>query len=121
MKCATASFVVCELSYLKSIIYNYVLEVWLFIRRSVNVYHAIYRPLCYWLLVVWMRGMNLGLFELIWWVLVDRDWEECCVGEWIFVSLVINFSRFVGFLGFLCWFLFDWDCCYRPPLSGFVG
>ena len=97
MKCATASFVVCELSYLKSIIYNYGLEVWLFIKRPVNVYHAIYRPLCYWLLVVWMSGMNLGLFELIWWVLVDRDWEECCVGEWIFVNLVINFSRFVGF------------------------
>ena len=61
---------------------------------------------------------GFGLSEWVWLVVTG---EKCRCSEQVFVGMVMNFSQFVDFWGFLHWVLVDWDCYYRLLVSGFTG
>ena len=78
----------------------YVLEVWLFTRRPVNVCDTIYRSLCYWL-CWWFCDWN-G-FWVVWADLLAADWRclmmivrKCCFDKWDLMEFVMSYLWNIG-------------------------
>ena len=95
------------------------------IKRPVNVYCTIYRPLV-WYFIYWMVLAICINFDCLNWFgyLVSGDWSWLGGNAGLvssFLDSVMNCLWFWLCSNFLSRFSFACCCCYKPLVSGFAG